>query len=196
MQKKWNLATAQIVFQYNYCIAGSWAGWGAQAWALGAQGKQALGAGRAGAGRRVSGRRALGRFTRRQTNARGARQGRAAGARGRGARQGRAAGARGRGARQGRAAGERGRGARQGRAAGARGMSGRRAGTRAATRPRGCYDTASMRAVRAAMHGLGAPGVLAGPVGGSCSQFGFLTWAFDSVVFLSRRLDLVPEHCS
>ena len=85
---------------------------------------------------------------------------------------------------------------RAGRAAGARGMSGRRAGARAATRPRGCCDTASMRAVRAAMHGLGAPGVLAGPVGGSCSQFGFLTWAFDSVVFLSRRLDSVPEHCS
>ena len=43
---------------------------------------------------------------------------------------------------------------------------------------------------------LGAPGALAGPVGGSCSQFGFLTWAFDSVVFLSRRLDSVHEHCS
>ena len=38
--------------------------------------------------------------------------------------------------------------------------------------------------------------MLAGPVGGSCSQFGFLTWAFDSVVFLSRRLDSVHEHCS
>ena len=43
---------------------------------------------------------------------------------------------------------------------------------------------------------LGAPGVLAGPVGGSCNQFGFLTWAFNSVVFLSRRLDSVHEHCS
>ena len=54
----------------------------------------------------------------------------------------------------------------------------------------------AVRAMRATMHGLGAPGALAGPVGGSCSQFGFLTWAFDSVVFLSRRLDSVHEHCS
>ena len=69
-------------------------------------------------------------------------------------------------------------------------------GLRAATRPRGCCDTAPVRAVHAAMHGLGTPGALAGPVGGSCSQFGFLTWAFDSVVFLSRRLDSVHEHCS
>ena len=80
-----------------------------------------------------------------------------------------------------------------GRTRGARGMSGRRAGARAATRSRGCCDTAP---VRAAMHGLGAPGALARPIGGSCSQFGFLTWAFDSVVFLSRRLDSVHEHCS
>ena len=43
---------------------------------------------------------------------------------------------------------------------------------------------------------LGAPGALAGPVRGSCSQFGFLTWAFDSIVFLSCRLDSVHEHCS
>ena len=43
-------------------------------------------------------------------------------------------------------------GARQGRAEGAHSMSGRQAGARAATRPRGCCDTAP---VRAAMHGLG-----------------------------------------
>ena len=39
-------------------------------------------------------------------------------------------------------------------ALGARRMSGRRAGERAATRPRGCCDTALVRAVRAAMHGV------------------------------------------
>ena len=85
------MATAQIVLQYNYCIAGSWAGWGAQAWALGA-GR----AGQAGAGRRASGSWALGERAQgagachaqarcRRTDAGGARQGRAgreAGARG------------------------------------------------------------------------------------------------------------------
>ena len=100
-KKKWNLATAQIVLQYNYCIAGSWAGWGAQAWALGAQGKRARRASERWAlGERVQGAGACHAQARcRRTDARGARQGRAAGASCRGARQGRAAGARGRGAR-------------------------------------------------------------------------------------------------
>ena len=42
-----------------------------------------------------------------------------------------------------------------GRTRGARGRGGRRAGARAATRPRGCCDTAPVHAVRAAMHDLG-----------------------------------------
>ena len=52
---------------------------------------------------------------------------------------------------------------------GARGMSGRRAGAREATRQcwpatrlRGCCDTAPVRAVRAAMHGLGVAWALGG----------------------------------
>ena len=90
-----------------------------------------------------------------------------------------------------RAAGGRTRGAR-----GARGMSGRRAGARAATRPGAAATLRQCAQCARPCTAWAWPGVLAGPVGGSCSQFGFLTWAFDSVVFLSRRLDSVHEHCS
>ena len=153
-------------------------------WALGAHGAGQAGAGRWGVSR-AGALQADGRA--------GRAAGRAAGARGRGARQGRAAGARGRGARQGRGAGARGKGARQGRAARARDMSGRRAGALAATQPRGCCDTAP---VRAAMHGLGVAWCAGWASWGLMQPVWFLTWVFDSGVFLSHRMDSVHEHCS
>ena len=58
VQKKWNLATAQIVLQYNYCIAGSWASWGAMAWALGAGRWACRASGRWAQGERELGERA------------------------------------------------------------------------------------------------------------------------------------------
>ena len=88
---------------------------------------------------------------------------------------------------------------RAGRAAGAsraRGMSGRRAGARATTRPRGCCDTAPVRAVRAAMRGLGVAWCTGWASWGLMQPVWFLTWVFDSGVFLSHRMDSVHEHCS
>ena len=83
-----------------------------------------------------------------------------------------------------------------GRASGARSMSGRRAGVRAATRPRGCCDTAPVRTVRAAMHGLGVAWCAGWASWGLMQPVWFLTWVFDSGVFLSHRMDSVHEHCS
>ena len=163
-KKKFWCSRLEIILQYNYCIAGSWAGRGARAlgagalrrWARGASrhtGAGALGAGAWALG--AQGERALGRVTRR----------RAAG--------GRTRGARGRGAR----------GPRHKRQARARerrhGHAGLRHGRGAvATRPRGCCDTATVAATRRQCArpctAWAWSGVLAGLVRGSCSQFGFL----------------------
>ena len=130
MKKKNWCSRLEIILQYNYCIAGSWAGWGAQAWALGAG--RAGRWGRRARGRWVSGRRALGRVTPR------------------------------------RAVG--------GRTRGARGMSGRRASGDTAML---ACDTATAAATRRQCAQCARPCTAwawpgAGPVGGSCSQFGFL----------------------
>ena len=76
------------------------------------------------------------------------------------------------------------------------GMSGRHAGARAATQPRGCCDTAPVRAVRAAMHGLGVAWCAGWASWGLMQPVWLLTWVFDSGVFLSHRMDSVHEHCS
>ena len=83
-----------------------------------------------------------------------------------------------------------------GRTRGARGMSGRRAGARVATRLRGCCNTAPVRAVRAAMHGLGVAWCAGWASWGLMQPVWFFTWVFNSGVFLSHRMDSVHEHCS
>ena len=140
---------------------------GAGRWACRALGAQGSGhAGRAGAGRWVSGGKALGRVTRRR-----AAGGRKREARGRGTR-----GARHEQQARGRASGET-----------AEGLL---------RHGHSCYDTTPVRAVRAAMHGLGVAWCAGWASWGLMQPVWFLTWVFDSGVFLSHRMDSVHEHCS
>ena len=116
---------------------------------------------------------------------------------------GRAAGERARCRRAGRAAGERARCRRAGRAAGAVGEARGRQGTNARGRAAGAGALGRRARGR---HARGARGARRGRAGrawctgwaslGLMQPVWVLTWVFDSVVFLSHRLDSVHEHCS
>ena len=56
----------------------------------------------------------------------------------------------------------------------------------------GCCDTTP---VRAAMHDLGVAWCAGWASWGLMQPVWFLTWVFDSGVFLSHRMDSVHEHC-
>ena len=84
------------------------------------------------------------------------------------------------------------------RAAGAQGgrcAGGRRAG-RAAGALLGARSSQGTGAVRAAMHSLGVAWCTGWASLGLMQPVWVLTWVFDSVVFLSHRLNSVHEHCS
>ena len=130
----------------------------------------------------------------------------ALGVRGRAGRRCRQLGARARGALTCEADGARGRqGARAAGAQGGRCAGGRRTGARA----RGAYaaglaagallgarSSRGTDAVRAAMHSLGVAWCTGWASLGLKQPVWVLTWVFDSVVFLSHRLNSVHEHCS
>ena len=83
--------------------------------------------------------------------------------------------------------------------------SGRRAGRRArgscaagraAEALLGAQSSQGTGAMRAAMHGLGVAWCAGWASWGLMQPVWFLTWVFDSGVFLSHRMDSVHEQCS
>ena len=80
------------------------------------------------------------------------------------------------------------------RAAGARARGSCVAG-RAAGALLGALSSRGTGAVRAAMHGLGVAWCAGWASWGLMQPVWFLTWVFDSGVFLSHRMDSVHEQC-